>query len=169
MEKALFIIAQQDFQDQEYAHSREKIEAAGCEITVASIEEGVCRGKFGSEVRAELAVKDANVVDYAGVVVVGGPGALSLLEYPEVLELIRQFGKTEKLVAAICIAPLILAEAGVLTGKKATVYPNEEAIARMKEIGVEVQEDSIVVDKKTVTGNGPAAAYRFGEKVAELL
>ena len=72
-----------------------------------------------------------------------------------------------KVVAAICIAPRILANAGLLEGVKATCYESEtEAI---KKLGADFQPNDVVRDGKFVTANGPHAATDFGKAIAQAL
>jgi len=75
-----------------------------------------------------------------------------------------------KVTAAVCIAPMILAKAGILKGKKATVWDGDlEQSAYFKKNGIDYTGSEVTVDGKIVTGNGPNAAKAFGEAVAKLL
>ncbi|MDD4351396.1 MAG: DJ-1/PfpI family protein [Candidatus Gracilibacteria bacterium] len=170
MAKVLLIIAQKNFQEQEYAHTREKLEAGGHEVMVSSVEKGTCMGKLGREVQSQLSFKEAQANDFDGIVLIGGPGALKLLDYPELLDLIKNFATQDKIVSAICIAPVILAAAGVLSGKRATVFPDPEAQQNLLAAGAQgAFSEELVQDGKLITANGPAAAYAFGEAIAKTL
>ena len=169
MGKVLFIIAQDKFRDEELLEPKMEVENAGHEAVVASITAGECKGMLDATVTADLAVKDVNVDDYDVIVVVGGQGALDLLNYPEVLDIIKQAKIKDKNLAAICIAPMILAEAGVLQGKKATVYQTPNSMAALDEGGAEMISQDIVVDGKLVTASGPHVAMDFGRKIVEML
>jgi protease I len=81
--------------------------------------------------------------------------------------LARDFYDSGKIVAAICLAPAILAKAGLLSGVKATCTPDEEE--NLVAGGAEYTGAPVEVDGKIVTGSGPDAARRFGEKIVELL
>ncbi|MCQ8898115.1 MAG: DJ-1/PfpI family protein, partial [Hadesarchaea archaeon] len=72
-----------------------------------------------------------------------------------------------KLVAAICGAPSVLAEAGVLEGRKATIYPGMEG--ELRKGGGRPSRGLVVVDGKVVTSMGPATAFAFALKLLELL
>lgn len=72
-----------------------------------------------------------------------------------------------KPLGAICIAPLILAKAGVLKGRKATVWDSGgEQIAILKAHGAVYTDQAVVIDGSVVTGNGPGAAGEFGRVFA---
>ncbi len=73
-------------------------------------------------------------------------------------------------MGAICIAPTILAYAGVLEGKKATVWNQDGKQAEiLTKNGAEFVDELVVVDGKIVTANGPPAAEAFGKKILEML
>ena len=72
-----------------------------------------------------------------------------------------------KLVGAICIAPRILSEAGILNGKKATVYSSEAGVLRAN--GAIYTGKDVEVDGKIVTASGPHAAEQFGNTLVKLL
>ena len=123
-----------------------------------------------SEVEPDIAVKDADLSKYKSVVLIGGPGAPTLGDHSEVLELIKEADGQGKVVAAICISPTILAKAGVLEGKKATVWNEDGKQAGVIEsAGAEFVDEPVVQDGRIVTANGPAAAKAFGRKIVEVV
>ena len=78
----------------------------------------------------------------------------------------------QKILAAICIAPAILAKAGVLEGKNATVWSSvldKGPIKILEENGANYVEKDVVVDGNIITANGPQAASEFGRKIVEIL
>jgi 4-methyl-5(b-hydroxyethyl)-thiazole monophosphate biosynthesis len=82
-----------------------------------------------------------------------------------VLDAVKTAFELGKIVAAICAAPSVLAKAGILKGKKATIYPGmESALTGAKHIN-----ERVVVDGKLVTSQGPGTALEFGITVVELL
>ena len=111
--KVLFIVAQNGFRDEEFFIPAEILENNDIQVTVASIKEGMCYGSLSGSIEAEIAVKDAKIKDYDCLAIAGGPGAKALKNYPEVISIIQDAEKAKKIVSAICIAPTILAEAGV--------------------------------------------------------
>ena len=77
--------------------------------------------------------------------------------------------KAGKPVGAICIAPCILAKAGVLKGRRATVFPGKEYTDILREGGATVVRAAVVEDGLLVTANGPNAAARFGDALIRAL
>ncbi len=163
--KVLMIIAPKDFRDEELAHPKEVLENAGIEVDVASITTDEATGMLGMKVTPDVAVKDVNIADYEYVIVVGGAGSPALMDYPEVLSAV----KAAKNKAAICLAPMVLAKAGVLQGKKATVYKTPESLTALQQGGAEYVEEDVVVDGTTVTADGPGSAKKFGNKLVEMI
>jgi len=77
-----------------------------------------------------------------------------------------------RVLASICISPVILAKAGVLEGRKATVWSSvmdRSSVRILKDNGTIYQDEDVVVDGKIITGNGPAAAKEFGQAIVEAL
>lgn len=105
--------------------------------------------------------------DYSCIVVPGGTkGTQTMLNSPMLLNLLRSF-KKDKLVCAICAAPLVLEKAGVLkTIKSFTCYPSLENEMESKEHYV---NQDVVVDQNVITGQGPAKAISFALKIVEVL
>ena len=170
--RVVIIIAFRDFRDAEYFIPKEVLEIVEIEVTTASNKKGVAIGADGGEVNVDLLVSDINLADFDGVVFVGGPGCLKNLDNEEVYKLLKQVVSEDKILASICISPVILAKAGVLKGKKATVWSSpldKKAVKILKEKGVDYQAEPLVVDGNIITANGPAAVYKFGEAVIEGL
>lgn len=169
MKRALVIIAKQGFQDVELKGTRDGLSAAGFVVVLASTESGSCVGKFGSTEEASLSVRDSDVKDFDRVAFIGGPGAAALADDPACKALAQAVVASEKPLGAICIAPTILAKAGVLKGKKATVWDRGGAQAAiLTESGATYVTDDVVTDGLIVTGNGPEAAEAFGKAFAAL-
>ncbi len=170
--KAVIVIAFQGFQDFEYSETRQVLEDAGIETIVASSLKGEAQGKLGQKVTVDMIVDEVVPEDFDALVFIGGPGALEYVDNLSVHQLIQQAVNKDKVLAAICIAPEILAKAGVLKGKKATVWSSsidQDPVEFLKNEGAEYVEEPVVVDGKIVTGNGPEAATEFGQKIVEVL
>jgi protease I len=168
---ALLIIAQKDYQDREYERTRAELERGGLQITVASGEGGMCTGRFGGSVQNTLPLRQVKVEDYDLIAFIGGSGAEAYVHDAEALRIANGAARADIVLGAICIAPLILAKARVLEGKKATVWDDgrgtQEGI--LTQAGATVTGDSVTVDGRIVTGNGVEAAEEFGRTLMELL
>jgi len=170
--KVLIIIAFQNFQDLEYSKTREILEKSGAKISVASSSLGTAKGKFGMQVEVDLLIDDIKVDEYDAIVFIGGPGAVNYIENPIAHQIAQEAVEKNKILAAICIAPAILAKAGALSGKKATVWSSifdQSAVDILKNSGAQYLDQDLVIDGKIITANGPDAAEKFGQAIVEQL
>jgi protease I len=168
--KILMIIAQEGYQDHEFGAPKELFVKAGFEVVIASKEIGLCKGAFGGSVEATVSLSEVNVADYSAVIFIGGSGAVKYQKNVQAHLTAQETVAQGKVLGAICIAPTILAYAGVLNGKKATVWNEDERQqAVLESQGAIFVNEDVVVDGKIVTANGPPAAEKFGQKVLELL
>lgn len=165
--KAVMIIASENFRDEEYAKPKEILERAGIVVKTASSRHGEIIGKLGMKANAELVLSEINLDEFEAVVFVGGPGTVEYFEDSAALNLAREAYDKGKIVAAICIAPSILANAGILKNKNATAFPSEEENLKAK--GANYVNEPVVVDGNIITANGPEAAKEFGLKILEGL
>lgn len=171
MKKVLIVIAPIGFQDYEYEKTKEVLEQSGIQTVTASKTSGKCQGAFGREAEAELGLSEIDVSQFDGISVIGGGGCLKAFsEDPEIIELVKNFSLRGKIVAAICIAPVVLAQAGILAGKKATVWNDDGKQApKIEKYGAKFIDEDIVADENVITANGPKAAENFGKKIAEAI
>ena len=168
--KLLLAIAPEQFRDEELEIPRRTFEEAGIGTDLASTAAGTCTGMLGGTAEATMAFEDVNDDDYVGIVVVGGSGSEKHLWGSERLqELVRSFFEEGKVVGAICLAPVVLARAGILAGRHATVYRTPISVAEMEKGGANLLEIPVVADMQIVTANGPAAAAQFADTIITKL
>lgn len=169
--KALFVIAPKNFRDEELFDTKSVLESKGIQTTIASTSKASARGMLGGTASPQLLISEVNSRDYAAIVFVGGTGVeeYALYEKSDVLALAKKFASGGKIIAAICIAPRILARAGLLEGKKATGFQDAETVRLLKEGGAQYTGKSVEQDGKIITATGPSAARVFGEKIVAAL
>jgi protease I len=165
--KILMIIAPQNFRDEELFETKTVLEKNGFAVTIASSKLGDARGMLGGKAKPEILLRDVNVDDYEGVVFVGGMGSAVYFADQIAHRVARDASQKNKLLAAICIAPSILANAGLLKGKKTTCFSSEMSNLRSK--GAQFVGGSVQVDGKLVTAEGPTVAREFGEAIVKIL
>lgn len=174
VKKVLFILAAKDFRDAEYFIPAEILKKAGHQVFTASDikTSEMAFGADGGEILIDYNIKEVRPEDFDLIIFVGGPGALKHLDNETSYELAQKALALEKYLAAICVAPVILAKAGVLKGKKAAVWSSpldKGPVKILKEHGAFYEDKPVVSDNKIITANGPAAAQEFGEKLKSLL
>ena len=119
--------------------------------------------------QAAVALRDVDLEQYGRFCFIGGPGAETFKENAEVLQVIRDIAVSGKPLGAICIAPLALAAAGVLRGKKATVWDRGGVEAKeLAAHGATFTGELVTRDGNIITGNGPGASQEFGRMFTTL-
>ena len=140
---------------------------AGIEVAMISITgEKLVKGAHGIDFHTDIPAEfmDFDMLD--GIVLPGGmPGTLNLGANKFVLQTIIDFNCKGKLVSAICAAPSVLGEAGLLKGKKATSYPGFEE----KLIGADISTEPVVVDGNIITSRGMGTAIPFALEIVRYL
>ena len=165
--KVVLIIAKEVFRDEELFDTQKALEEEGVTTVIASSIVGTCKGKLGKNAQSTILVKDISAQDYDAIIFVGGNGAMQYYDDLAAINLATEASQKDKILAAICIAPRILANADLLKGKTATCYVSEaEAI---QQLGANYTGNDVEQDGKTITANGPHAAYDFGKKIANEL
>lgn len=168
MAKVLMVIAPENFRDEELLHTKQELERAGIETTVASSRKVEAVGMLGAKVMPDIKLEQVKVDDYDGIVFVGGSGSALYFKDNRAISIASEASKRGKKVCAICIAPVILANAGVLKGKRATVFPGEY-VDQIKSKGATYTGKSVEVDGDIITATGPASAREFGRAIAKAL
>ncbi|HSK47969.1 MAG TPA: DJ-1/PfpI family protein [Coriobacteriia bacterium] len=167
MPDVVMVIAQEVFRDEEYAEPRTILQSRGARVVTASTAPGKCIGKLGMTAEAELSISEAAERRWDAVVLVGGGGASCFFDDADAHRLAREALASGAVVGAICIAPSVLAHAGLLKGIRATAFPSQEA--DLTKHGAVWTGEAVTVDGRIVTANGPDAADEFGESLARLL
>ena len=165
--KAVLIIAKEIFRDEELFDTQKALEAAGVQTIVASSIIGTCKGKLGATAQATMLVSDISADDFDAVIYVGGGGSAEYFDNPAALALAKDAFAKAKVIAAICIAPRTLANAGLLKGVKATCFESEKDA--LIKLGADFKDVPVTRDGNIVTGSGPHAATEFGQTIAQAL
>ncbi len=163
----LIVLPQSDFQDIEYSTVRNIISEAGYQVMVATVEHKVASGVSGTAVTPDLMLSEAKAADFLAVIFIGGPGAESLYNSADAHRLAVEAVNNGRVLAAICIAPVILARAGVLKGRRATVFPPESR--ELTSAGAEYTGEPVEKDGKLITADGPRSSEAFARAILEAL
>jgi protease I len=161
------VIPQERFRDEELFETQAALERAGHSVVVSSTRIGRCPGSRGGHADAQTAIDSERAIDYGAVVFVGGGGSKLLWDDVDAQRLAREASQEDIVLGAICLAPVILGNAGVLAGRRATVAGTEARTIEAS--GAIYTGPGITVDGTIVTANGPKSSAGFGERIAELL
>lgn len=164
---ALFLTT--GFEETEAVATIDVIRRAGLSLHVVSITGSlVVKGANEITLQADCLFEDlVNKNDFEMLILPGGmPGTLNLKAHKELMELIKQFAKERKKLAAICAAPIIFGSLGLLKDKSAVCYPGFESELN----AAYVRYDSVLVDDNIITSRGVGTVLHFGLAiVTELL
>jgi len=168
--KILVAIAPERYRDEELDEPLALFKMNGITYNIASTRTGTCTGMLGGKTKAMLSFDQVDPNAYDALVIIGGAGSPTYLwGNRDLARLVTSFAAGTKLVAAICLAPVVLAQAGILAGKNATVFRTPESVAEMKRGGCVPAATPLVVDGRVITADGPAAATAFGKAIVAAL
>jgi protease I len=168
--KKVAILAADMFERVELEKPRKALEDAGATTEVVSIHDGEIKGfdhfDPANTVKVDKTVEEVSVDDYDALLIPGGVGNPDQLRGDEnAVNFVREFAASKKPIAAICHAPWVLVEAGVVRGKKLTSWPTLQTDIR--NAGGDWVDEEVVVTEGIVTSRKPDDIPAFNEKMIE--
>ncbi|MEW5838729.1 MAG: DJ-1 family glyoxalase III [Pseudomonadota bacterium] len=141
---------------------------AGIEVITAGLHPGTVCASRGTVVTPDVLLEQVMEDDFDLVVLPGGlPGADNLRDDPRIIHLLQRTHADGRLVGAICAAPKVLAQAGLLQGRRATHYPGALSAEALQ--GVNDSAAAIEMDGRVLTSRGPGTAMDFALALVEQL
>ncbi len=165
--KVVMIIAPENFRDEELFEPKSLLTDKGAEVKVASASPDTAKGMLGGKVKPDTLISDIKLKDWDAIVLVGGTGASVYWEDSTIHSMLKDAVKQDKVIGAICIAPVTLANAGILKDRKATVFKTETK--KLENKGAKCTGKDVQRDGNIITASGPTAATFFGTVVAQAL
>mgnify|MGYP003483649041 FL=1 len=158
-----YIFLDNGFEEIEAITTIDLLRRAGIQLTTVSVvEHELVLGAHNIAVKADAIFENVDFSDAEMLILPGG--ATHLIDKKELCELLIEHNKQDKPIAAICAAPSVLGQLGILEGKKATCYPGFESYLGESYIG------SLVVESKNViTAKGPGLSVDFAFRIIEAL
>src|SRR5574341_175123 len=163
--KVLMVVALSDFDGTEFETTRKVLEGRGIQVKVASAALATARATTGLMVRPDVSLDDIKTWEYDAVVFVGGPGARQLFDHEKATKLAKDC--EYKILGALGLGAGILANGGVVKGKRVTADTSVAALLRQKEAQFTAQ--ALEVDEKLVTAAGGRYAEHFGNTILKAL
>lgn len=166
------ILATNGFEQSELEVPLNKLREKGATVDVVSLESGEIKGwdekDWGAAVPVDLALADADPANYDALVLPGGQINPDVLRVEmDAIDFIRAFDGAGKPIAAICHAPWLLIEAGLLKGRRATSYPSIRT--DVINAGADWTDESVVRDGMIVTSRNPGDLDAFVEAIVEMV
>ena len=162
----LYILLADGFEETEMIAPLDILRRADVLVQTVGITGKRVTGAHGIEITADITAEQVVIDDACGVILPGGmPGTLNLQNNNFVQELISHCNKEKKLLGAICAAPMILGELGILADKKATCFPGFEETLK----GAEIVNAPSVRDGNIITSRGAGSALEFGAEIVDFI
>jgi len=163
----VYLFLAEGFEEVEALTPVDLMRRAGIEVTTVGVGGEYIKGAHGITVKADLCDTEAAAGDDIEMVVLPGgmPGTLNLKASEKVNEFIDKANDKGAYVAAICAAPSILGEKGLLKGKMAVCYPGFED----KLLGATVFQAGVICDGNIITANAAGAALDFAAQLIGAL
>ena len=168
----ILIVATDGFEEWELFGPREMLQKHGADVVLASLKRDPIQATIhddpGKTIRPDLTVEEAHADDFDALIIPGGvrnPDQLRM--HPRVIELIREFDRQGKPIAAICHAPWLLVEADLLRGRTATSWPSIRT--DLRNAGANVVDEPAVTDGNIVTSRKPDDVEAFSNALIELV
>ena len=169
----VLMIAADGFETVELFEPKKALEAAGATVTLASIKRDPIQGMEQDINKAEMATPDLTLAevdtdDYDALVIPGGTCNADKLRLEErAVEIVAEFMEDDKIVAAICHGPWLLAEADVIDGRRLTSYPSIRT--DLENAGGEVVDEEVVIDGNLITSRNPNDIPAFNQAILSAL
>ena len=168
--KKVAILATDGFEQSELMEPKKALEAAGAQTHIVSLEAGSIKGwkdkNWGDSIDVDVLVSEANASDYDALMLPGGQMNPDILRVDKTaVAFVKSFFEQHKPVGAICHAPWLLIEAGVIDGRHATSYKSIET--DMKNAGANWVDQEVVCDQGLVTSRQPEDLPAFNAKLIE--
>ena len=168
--KKVAILATNGFEESELREPKKALENAGADVDIVSLKAGEIKswadGNWGKEYQVDKTLDEVTQDDYNALVLPGGVINPDLLRREEkAIDFVRSFFDHHKPVAAICHAPWLLAEAGVLKGREVTSFSSIKT--DIINAGANWRDEKVVVDSGLVTSRKPDDLPAFNSKLVE--
>ncbi len=166
--KKIAVLAEDIYEDLELWYPLLRLREAGAQTVVVGPGPAKTHSsKHGYEVKVDKFVKDVKPGDFDAIVIPGGYAPDHMRRHPAMVDLVRQAVKSNKVVAAICHAPWMLASADVLKGRTVTSF---FAIKDdLVHAGANYRDAEVVVDGNLITSRQPADLPAFCRAIITAL
>jgi len=161
----VYMLLAEGFEEIEAVYPVDVLRRCGVEIKTVGVDGECVTGSNGITITADIQLDSVEDDNIKMLILPGGPGRVNIQKSGQAMSLIKHCFKMEIPVAAICGAPEILGEAGLLKGKKATCYPGLQG----KMEGAEFIDKAIVVDGNLITSQAAGTSEAFAFAIAEFL
>jgi 4-methyl-5(b-hydroxyethyl)-thiazole monophosphate biosynthesis len=156
MVKALVLMAQ-GFEEIELSSIVDILRRGNISVTIAGLSSGLITGSRGINIQPDVLLDSIDELFDIIILPGGSPGYINLGNDKRVLDLVNRYYSEGKIVAAICAAPSVLAKAGILEKRKATIFDGMEDLLK----NAKYVNQTVVEDQNIITSQGPGTSIEF--------
>ncbi len=163
----IYVFLANGFEEVEAITAVDLFRRAEMQVKTASLmEDRTVYGSKGIGVEADIMFGDVDWEHCTMMVLPGGmPGTINMCNHYDFNTKLKEYNERGGLIAAICAAPMVLGKAGILGGRRATIYDGMEA----ELLNAEYTGEDVTVCENIVTGRGPGLAMDFALKLIEIV
>ncbi len=165
--KRILFLVEDGFEDSELLCPRYRFQEEGYFVDIGAPDWGEKRGKHGYSISANLTLDEIEVDAFDALFIPGGKAPERLMKHEKALLIVKGFYEKKRPIFAICHGPLLLAEAGILKGKRATCY--HKVAEMLEERGVIYENEPVVQDGNIITSREPGDIPQFMKAVIGFL
>lgn len=165
--RVVIVIAEKNYRDEQLAIPKKVLLNNGAEVIIASTSTDVAYGMLGDSTEVDMHIKDISFDDFDGIIFVGGVGAQMLWDNASVIKLVRDFNNAGKAVGAICLAPVILTRAGIVSDIPVSSFRTTKK--EIEKEGAIFSKKPVVVHENIITANGHDAAEEFSRHFVSMI
>lgn len=165
--KKVYLFLAEGFEEIEAIATIDMLRRANIDVKSVSVQSELqVKGAHGIAIEADLLFDATDFSDGTMLILPGGmPGTRNLQHFAPLATLIKEYAAANKYLAAICAAPLVYGQLGILKGKEATCYPGFEA-----ELTEAIHSNKpVVVSDRVITSAGPGTVFQFALKIIDIL
>jgi protease I len=169
LEKAekILILTADNTEDMEFFYPYYRFMEAGYHVDVAIPEGTSFKAKNGYNFKQAMPLEDVNAADYRLLYIPGGKAPATLRKELRAVEIVTEFARAGKTIAAICHGPQLLIEAGLVSGRKMSGYDGIQE--ELEEAGAQYVDEALVIDGQFITARLPGDLHRHMSGVMEAL
>ncbi len=163
----VYLLLADGFEEAEALVTTDLLRRGGATVSLIGLDDLVVTGAHGIEVRADATLEDLNINNMEMLILPGGTAGVEHIQMNLfALALIQKVADQGIYIAAICAAPTILAQLGLLDRRRAVCYPGmEDAMGS----AVIQQEQPVVIDGRLITAEAAGSVFEFALKLVEIL
>ncbi len=168
--KLIVIVAQDKFNNTEYKTVINTLEKHKIFFETASVLKSKAVGYGSFSIMPDKSIQELIVSDYDCFIIIGGSGCKKhLWEYDILHNKIKTAFESNKILAAICLAPICFIYSGIIKNSFITAHKTAETLKIIKESDNIYKDNDVYVNENIITANGPKASYEFCKLVINKL